>query len=150
MESPEAEGEAATKIQSAWKGRKARQEVKMMQRWELKYLVALEGGKATALAIALVVADLTLSIGYADKYPGVQEPFGFFVTFFFVFELSLRFYCYSALNKTKGCDWSDCNFFTQDYTRLVDLITVILDLLSIFILLLASSGGSVSSLLRTG
>jgi hypothetical protein len=140
---------AASKIQAAWKGKQVRSAAKQMKRWEMKYLIALEGGYATTLAIVLVVADLTLSIGYSQDYPAFIVPFGFFVSAFFLLELSLRFYCYSTLNKSDGCDFSDCNFFTQDYTRLVDLVTVILDVISVIVLILANNGPA-ASYLRTG
>ncbi len=136
---------AATKIQSAVRGRNAKNAVKRksrMRSWQAKTLQALEGDTATLLIVLIVIGDmyLTLNEGTSGGALNVYASYG--CTGFFFFELCLRFHCYAYLSRGEGCELRDCDFFIHDRFRLLDLVIVVLDVLATLVLVSAKTGAA--------
>ena len=140
---------AAKKIQAAWLGKSARLEVNRMKSWQNKALLFLEGGLMTFVALALVAADMVMTLGYGGTYPAAAKILAYVVSSFFLVELSLRFYCYAFLSRGRGVDCADFDFFTKDWVRMVDLVTVLLDLVATVILALSDNVGGGAKVLRS-
>jgi len=135
--------EAARKIQGLVRGRSAKKKVSRMQSWQSRWLQALEGQGFLALAISLVVLDLVLQTSeLRASTPSVVNGIGFFVTFFFLTELSLRFWCYAQVARGTGCDLGDLDFFSSDWFRLLDLVIVVVDLVALVVMLFLENAGS--------
>jgi len=132
---------AAAKIQAAVRARSSKKKVSRMRSWQAKVLRTLEGANATIFAVALVVLSMLLELRYSESgpydgqvdYPLVTMATGYFASFWFTFELILRFYCYAHIARGAGCDCADLDFFVIDKLRLMDLLIVAIDLAALFI-----------------
>jgi len=129
---------AVERIQRAWLGKAARLRVQRMKSWQSRCLIFLESIPMTCFGLALVAIDMTFTFALAEEMPLVTEVVAYFATFFFAFELGLRFGCYAYLSRGKGLDCADFDFFTKDWIRMIDLITVVLDVAATAILIAAS------------
>jgi len=138
---------AALRIQGLVRSRLSKKKVSRMKTWQASTLRGLESTNATLFAVLFVAIDLTLQMEYREEYPLQAMIVGYVATFFFTFELSLRFYCYAFLARGDGCDCGDLDFFWQDKFRLLDLFIVLIDLAALFVLTAADNQSASNAVL---